>query len=174
MSEDNDSEKELEQSSADNDGNTLPQKDDTEDEPKPSDDIDEKLSNAYAENESVKNKYLRAVADIENLRKRGENPKIQYFATIDFADNESLQLGIQRIHTRFNQRRLNPPSTTNRHLEGSSGERTAVIKNMARCSLPSDSELMRNGDTPLPDCEPANKRPRLERRSTSRNKRSLS
>ena len=70
MSEDNDSEKELEQSSADNDGNTLPQKDDTEDEPKPSDDIDEKLSNAYAENESVKNKYLRAVADIENLRKR--------------------------------------------------------------------------------------------------------
>ena len=111
---------------------------------------------------------------IENLRKRGENPKIQYFATIDFADNESLQLGIQRIHTRFNQRRLNPPSTTNRHFEGSSGERTAVIKNMARCSLPSDSELMRNGDTPLPDCEPANKRPRLERRSTSRNKRSLS
>ena len=70
MSEDNDSEKELEQSSADNDGNTMPQKDDTEDEPKPSDDIDEKLSNAYAENESVKNKYLRAVADIENLRNR--------------------------------------------------------------------------------------------------------
>lgn len=70
MSGDNDSEKEFKQSNEDDGENTLPQAEGTCDESKPSDDIDEKLSSAYAENESVKNKYLRAVADIENLRKR--------------------------------------------------------------------------------------------------------
>ena len=70
MSGDNDSEKEFKQSNEDDGENTLPQAEGACDESKPSDDIDEKLSSAYAENESVKNKYLRAVADIENLRKR--------------------------------------------------------------------------------------------------------
>ena len=32
--------------------------------------VDEKLEKAYAQNESIQNKYLRAVADLENLRKR--------------------------------------------------------------------------------------------------------
>ena len=57
MSGNNDSEKEFEQSNADDGGNPLPQAEEASDGPKPSDDIDEKLSSAYAENESVKNKY---------------------------------------------------------------------------------------------------------------------
>ena len=32
--------------------------------------VEEKLEKAYAQNESIQNKYLRAVADLENLRKR--------------------------------------------------------------------------------------------------------
>ena len=70
MSENNDSENEFEKASAEDGGSKLPQAEESSDEPKPSDDIDEKLLSAYAENESLKNKYLRSVADIENLRKR--------------------------------------------------------------------------------------------------------
>ena len=64
MSGDNDSEKKFKQSNEDDGENTLPQAEGASDESKPSDDIDEKLLSAYAENESLKNKYLRSVADI--------------------------------------------------------------------------------------------------------------
>merc|ERR1712173_579710 len=55
---------------------------------------------------------------------------------------------IKRIHTKFNERQLNPRSSTDRHLQGSSVARNEVIENMAQCSVPNDKDLMESEDEP--------------------------
>ena len=50
-------------------------------------DLTNKLQNAYEKNESIQNKYLRALADIENIRKRSidEMDKTRKYAIENFA-----------------------------------------------------------------------------------------